>query len=97
MECVDSSKFSLSWLTLPVASSMRSWPLCTWLRPALADEAAALHERATSLAVATISLNAVETNSTASRWRPAALFMSRATSVVLSDAFCKSPEAELML
>ncbi|KWV89741.1 hypothetical protein PFLmoz3_00578 [Pseudomonas fluorescens] len=55
--------------------------------------AAALHERATSLAVATISLNAVLTSSTASRWRPAAWFILLATALVSAAAVCRSEEA----
>ena len=93
---IDWADCAISWLsrsTLCTAASICCWPsrACCW--PLSADCAAWLHERATSLAVATISWKAVDTMSTASRWRPAASAMSWETRVELLEVLRILPAA----
>ncbi|MNP01357.1 hypothetical protein D3C76_931680 [compost metagenome] len=85
IDCADCSISRLNWSTLCTAASICCWPwrACCW--PLSADSAAWLQERATSLAVATISWKAVDTMSTASRWRPAASAISAETWVELLE------------
>ncbi|WP_420801255.1 hypothetical protein [Pseudomonas brassicae] len=68
--CMACADWPISWLrrpTLLTAASIWRCPVCAWRWPLSAESAAWLHERATSLEVATISWNAVDTMSTASR------------------------------
>ncbi len=86
--CIAATECSISRLrrsTLATAWSICRWPSCAWRWPLSAESAAWLQERATSLAVMTISWKAVDTMSTASRWREAALAISSETAVELLD------------
>ncbi|MNC33325.1 hypothetical protein D3C75_817140 [compost metagenome] len=96
MDCDDSVRRRPRRFTLSVVISICCLPSATRRCPFSADSAAPLHERATSLAVATISLNAVDTNSTASRCLPAASFMLLATSLLTFEAFCRLLDAAPM-
>ncbi|KAF1068991.1 MAG: hypothetical protein GAK45_01216 [Pseudomonas citronellolis] len=80
-------------LTLATAPSIWPCPACAWRWPLSADSAAWLQERATSLEVMTISWKAVDTISTASRWREAASDSSPATPVALLELLWICPAA----